>query len=504
MSDWIVSNKSSTGKTRSVLLGKQEGRIGGVTKHFMKPLKIILFAAALASWLPVSTHAVFFTVIGSFDGTNGAQTRASLVEGTNGNFYGMGYTGGSNDDGTIFEVLPGGVITNLYTFSGGTNSAHPISPLLLGNDGYLYGEMLGGGSVAGSLGYVFQMSQAGVLTNFANFDGLTTGESPSGGLIQGQDGYFYGTCEQSGGDGANFNGCVFRLAADGTVSNLFAFAGTTNGSLPLGGVVQGTDGVLYGTTSQGGTNGNYGTIFKLTTNGVFTSLFSFNKTNGATPYAKLAVGADGNLYGTTEGGGTNAYNGSYGTIFRITPAGQFTSLLSFDGNVGGNPYGGLVCGTNGVLYGTTDGGGSGYGGTIYQITTNGIFTTLYSFNYDDSYNYTAGQYPEDSLIQGTDGNFYGTTTSGGDFNLGTVFGFSLTPAGTAVPVFQSVAEVDGGLAFTWSTVSNANYQVQYTTDLTLLNWINLGSTVTATNTVMSGVDYDDSDNQRFYRVLLLP
>ena len=127
-------------------------------------------------WLPAYAQTINFNLIGSFDGTNGAQTRVGLVEGTNGDFYGLGYSGGSNDLGTVFELAPGGPVTNLYDFSGGSSSAYPYSPLLLGQDGYLYGEMLGGGA---GYGYIFQMSQAGVLTTFASFDGFN-GYSPFG------------------------------------------------------------------------------------------------------------------------------------------------------------------------------------------------------------------------------------------------------------------------------------------------------------------------------------
>jgi uncharacterized repeat protein (TIGR03803 family) len=411
-------------------------------------------------------------------------------------FTGVGYTGGANGLGTVFELAPGGPVNNLYNFSGGITSAYPYSPLLLGRDGYLYGEMLGGGA---GYGYVFRMNHNGQLTNFASFDGFN-GAYPFGGLIQGQDGNFYGTCQQTGGKGS-----IFQMTPGGSISNLFGFTGTTNGSMPYAGLVQGTNGVLYGTTYYGGTNGNYGTVFKITTNGVLTSLFSFNKTNGAGPSGPLVIGPDGNLYGTTRSGGTNAFNDS-GTIFRITPAGQFTSLVSFGGVTppGATLYGGLVLGTNGLFYGMAYAGGDGYGGTIFQMDTNGTLTTLYSFTENDAFIFADGGYPEDTLVQGTDGKFYGTTTSGGDYDLGTVFSFSLTPPAAAAPVFQSVSQAGGLLTFTWSAVSNASYQVEYSTDLRQTNWTYLGSLVTATNSLMSGSDVIGLDRQRFYRVILQP
>jgi len=460
----------------------------------MKMLKPFIFGAILGMLFPACAQTINFTTIGSFDGTNGAQTRVGLVEGTNGNFYGLGYTGGTNGLGTVFELAPGGPVTNLYNFSGGTVSGDPYSPLLLGRDGFFYGEMLGGGV---GYGYVFRMNHAGQLTTFATFDGFI-GYSPFGGLIQGQDGNFYGTCQQTGNYGS-----VFQITPAGTISNLFTFSGTANGSMPYAGLVQATNGVLYGTTYFGGTNGNYGTIFSITTNRVFTSLFSFNKTNGANPSAPLVIGPDGNLYGTTRSGGTNAFNNS-GTIFRITPGGQFTSLVSFGGvsPLGSGVYGGLVLGTNGLFYGMTYGGGTGYGGTIFQMDTNGNLTTLYSFSENDSYVYADGNGPEDTLVQGTDGNFYGTTTSGGDYNKGTVFSFNLPPPPIAAPVFQSVSQTGGVVTFTWSAVSNASYQMQYNTNLSSANWLNLGGSVTASNTILSASDFI-TNSSCFYRIELL-
>ena len=316
-----------------------------------------------------------------------------------------------------------------------------------------------------------------------------------------------GTCQEAGGNSASFNGSIFKITPDGTITGLYGFAGTNNGFSPFGGLVQAPNGVLYGTTEMGGTNGNYGTIFEITTNGAFTNLFSFNKTNGAFPYASMVLGPNGNLYGTTESGGTNEFNNS-GTVFRITPAGQFTLMASFGGALdGASVYGGLVLGTNGLFYGTTYSGGDEEGdgeGTIYQMDTNGNLTTLYSFDVNASYVYADGHSPQDALVQGTDGNFYGTTTGGGAYNKGTVFSFSLTPPVVAAPVFQSVSQAGGLLTFTWSAVSNANYQVQYSTDLTQNNWTNLDRLVLATNSLMSGQDLLGPDNQRFYRVMVAP
>src|SRR5579872_6715316 len=170
-------------------------------------------------------------------------------------------------------------------------------------------------------------------TNLISF-AKTAGSKPSAGLVQATDGNFYGTTEFGG---ARNYGTVFKMTPAGSLTTLASF-GYTNGALPLAGLVQGTNGILYGTTSTGGAYTNqsgdgYGTIFQVTTNGVLATLLSFNNTNGAIPLAGLAQGADGNLYGTTQFGGT--YN--YGTVFKMTFGGALTTLVSFDNTNGAYP-----------------------------------------------------------------------------------------------------------------------------------------------------------------------
>jgi uncharacterized repeat protein (TIGR03803 family) len=167
-------------------------------------------------------------------------------------------------------------------------------------------------------------------------------------------------------------------------------------------------------------------VFELTTNGIFTSLISFTGTNGAylgiEPFAGLTLGKDSNFYGTTQSGGTNdLVNGGDGTMFRMTSAGTLTTLVSLNTTNGANPQAGLVQGSDGNFYGTTYSGGSSDAGTIFKMTTLGSLITLLSFDN------TNGANPYASLIQGLDGNFYGTTKVGGANNYGTAF--EMTSAG---------------------------------------------------------------------------
>ena len=217
-----------------------------------------------------------------------------------------------------------------------------------------------------------------------------------------------------------------------TVTTLVNFGGT-NGSLPYAGLVQSADGNFYGTTEGGGDH-NYGTVFKITSAGALTTLYSFGDTDGASPWAGLVQAADGNFYGTTTLGGTSGQ----GTVFKITPSGTLTTLHTFLGTDGGFPHGGLVQGTDGYFYGTTLLGGARNFGTVFKITSAGALSTLYSFAGMD------GAYPWGGLVQATDGNFYGTTNTGGSNSQGTVF--KITPSGT-LTTLHSFVGTDGSAPY---------------------------------------------------------
>lgn len=253
-------------------------------------------------------------------------------------------------------------------------------------------------------------------TSLVSFNG-SNGANPSAELAWAADGSFFGTTTSGGAYGY---GTVFRLTTNGTLVPLVSF-GNINGATPFGRLSLGTDGLFYGTTSGGGTNG-YGTVFKMTTNGVLTPLVSFNNTNGARPHAGLTQGNDGNFYGTTAFGGTNGA----GAVFRLATNGAFVCLVSFDTNAY-TPYAGLMLGSNGVLYGTTFLGGTNSNGTVFQLSTTGTLTPAHGFNGAND-----GGNPYASLIQGADGQLYGTAFYGGTSGFGTAF--RLTPANAFFPL----------------------------------------------------------------------
>ncbi|MEY4761144.1 MAG: hypothetical protein RLZZ200_1000 [Pseudomonadota bacterium] len=258
----------------------------------------------------------------------------------------------------------------------------------------------------------------------------TNGISGRGELLLASDGYFYAV--QSGG-GANGAGAVMRVSADGAAVVVHAFKGdSTEAILPYAGLIQASDGRLYGTSYAGGTK-SLGTIYRLGLDGTYTTLYSFLKDSngGYRPYGGLVQGPDGALYGTTLQGGTN----NTGTLFRLTLDGTYTQLLSFTGATNGaNPEGPLVVGTDGLLYGTTMTGGANDRGTIFKVTTSGTYTLLYSFEIIDKFNTNGdgindkGANPRAGLRLGPDGNFYGTAYQGGANGYGTVF--RVTPSGT--------------------------------------------------------------------------
>ena len=355
------------------------------------------------------TSAGVLTTVVNFTPIFGMSPRSGVVEGSDGNFYGAIYGFTDGDYGKLYKVTTSGVLTTLVSFDYSTKGAKPLGGLVAGSDGQFYGTTSVGG--AGGNGIVFKVTNAGVLTPLMSFKYLN-GNSPYAGLTAGSDGNFYGTTSQAGPSSA---GTVFRVTPTGVLTTVVSLDYSTKGGYPRAGLVAGSDGNFYGTTYSGGVS-TFGTVFKMTPAGVFTVLASFNSANGSNPQAGLVVGSDGNFYGTAQSGGTDGY----GTVFKVTPAGVLTRLVSFSEPNGSNPYGGLVVGSDGNFYGTT-GGGFGGTGTVFKVTPAGVLTTLVRF---DS---TTGLYPYAGLTVGSDGNFYGTTYSDGESDHGTVF--KVTPAG---------------------------------------------------------------------------
>ena len=317
----------------------------------------------------------------------------------------------------IAAIAPAQTFTTLASFNL-NNGAQPSGSLVQGADGNFYGTTYDGG--ANGVGTVFKITLSGTLTTLYSFGGAddAVGTSPDAGLVQASDGNFYGTTSEGG---AGLGGGVFKITPGGTLTTLYSFTRSADGEHPEAALIQATDGNFYGTTSGSGVNTTApaGTVFKITPQGVLTTLYTFSGADGSQPNA-LVQAADGNLYGTTSGGGANGL----GTVFKITPGGTLTMLYSFTGHADGSkPYAGLIQGTDGNFYGTASGGGANGAGTLFKTTPAGTLTILYSFAITE-----AAFTPEPGLIQATDGNFYGA-------NSGAAMIFKVTPGGTLTRLY---------------------------------------------------------------------
>jgi uncharacterized repeat protein (TIGR03803 family) len=398
-------------------------------------VNLFCFATAVAS------HAQTFNTLFSFDNTNGAGPSGPLVQGFNGSFFETTAGGGSSSNcmfkigcGTVFEITPGGKLSTLYNFCSQGHCAdggNPESQLLLGANGNFYGTTNYGGTNNNEefcselgCGTIFEITEGGqhtILYNFCSLANCADGVNPSG-LVEAPSANFYGTTNSGGlfSNKANCtNGCgtFFEITPVG-LTTLYNFCSQTNcsdGAAPQSGLIQGTDGNFYGVTEAGGAYSS-GTAFKITPGGKLTTLYSFcahssgeTCLDGSSPVGALIQAGNGDFYGTTWAGGTN--NG--GTLFELSPSGQLTTVYSFcslsncaDGYELASP---VVQGTDGNFYGTTILGGSANYGTAFQITPNGQLTTLYNFCSEAKC--TDGMYPK-ALVQSTNGTFYGTANGG--------------------------------------------------------------------------------------------
>lgn len=370
----------------------------------------------------------------------GITPQAGLVQGPDGSVYGTTFDGGVNSMGTIYRIDPAGALTTLVQFTGtggASKGAGPQSGLLLHSDGNFYGTTLQGG--ASDFGTAFMMTPAGALTTLVEFTGngaTNKGSAPSAGLMPTGDGNFFGATQLGGA--LNF-GTIFKLTPAGALTTLLELtsaSASNRGSYPYSTVAAGGDGNFYGTTHSGGAN-DLGTTFKMSPGGALTTLLEFTGVAGAKrgsfPIAGLTLGLDGNFYGTTASGGANGA----GTVFKVTLAGGYTDLVDFTGmgapNKGSNPQSGLTLGADGNFYGVTYGGGSLNAGTIFKITPLGVMTTLLEFTGLGS-QVGAGMNPTyGALIFGVDGNLYGTTAGGGLRGGGTVYRLRFGPTAVTLP-----------------------------------------------------------------------
>jgi uncharacterized repeat protein (TIGR03803 family) len=511
---------SFDGRNPSELVDGADGYLYGTTQFGGTFRDGTIFALA--------TNGGFSTLV-SFDQTNGAFPLAGLVRSTNGSFYGTTSGGGASGSGSAFAATPSGVLTSLYAFTGGIDGASPNTTLVQASDGNFYGSTSEGG--ANGFGTILRITPEGVVATLHSFTGALDGAAPSAALLQAPDGQFYGS---DAGGGEFTNGYIFSLSPNGSPANLYSFTGGTDGYTPVGSLILGDDSALYGATRYNTIRGFafYGTLFKFTTNGAFTTLYALNFTDGSYPAAGLVLGTDGNFYGTTEQGGPN----DYGTVFRMTPSGVVSSLVEFDGfNDGAHPLTALTQGSDGNLYGTTSSGGPGTRGTVFrlsftgppQLTAQPVSQTAFTGRRTYFSVAVTGAAPLFYRWQKNGTNLIdGGTIKGTSARVLTLSDLTLADAGAysvlitnasgstnasaslsiiaAPPVFQTIFQANGALSLVWSTAPGRTYQLQSKPALTSTNWVNVGPAVTAIGDTQTNSASIASSSQQFYRVILLP
>ena len=371
----------------------------------------------LAAGTVLEAPAQILTTITTLDGSAGEPAYMSMVQGADGNFYGTTVGGGVlNNWGTVFEVSAKGALTILHRFCSQpncTDGGYPQGGLLLGGDDNFYGVTSRGGNTQcypndGGCGTIFRISSAGVLTTLYTFCSqaqCNEGAWPAGGLIEGVDGNLYGTTS-IGGDlsctvEAGGCGTIFRLTKAGALTTLHKFEGD-DGFAPSSTLVQGVGGYIYGTTVI--------TAFKMTPKGYLTTLHTFcsgNCTEGSLPNG-LMQASDKNFYGTTQNNG----QGGGGALYRLTSTGEVTTISALDPRDGQNPMVPLIQATDGNLYSSAWGGGIEGGGcgevgcgTLFNATLSGSVGLLHEFDGSD------GENPSGGLLQSTSGLLFGTTSS---------------------------------------------------------------------------------------------
>jgi len=390
----------------------------GIRRTFLLLVIVAVVQSAIGASAQVSRYKVVYSFTG---GSDGGLLFGGLVMDSAGNLYGTTTTGGVSGAGTIFKITKTGVETTLYNFAGLRDGTNPYSPMILDSAGNLYGTTLTGGIGGGT---VFELDTAGHETILHYFDPSNgDGRCPEG-LVFDSQGNLYGSTNYGG---TNDRGLIYELVnSGGTWSEniLYRFAGGDDGSQPLGALVFDSAGNLYGTTQIGGTFSK-GTVFELTPSGQKVVLHNINTHEGFRPNGGLIFDDSGNLYGTAQGGALG-----YGSVFKLDSAGNFSVLYEFKGGFDGAfPFGPLVIDPNGYLYGTTNDAGysflceSPYGcGVAFRVDMSGNQRVMHAFKgMPDGRNSWSG------LVRDQAGHLFGVTVEGGSYDFGTVYAITPLP-----------------------------------------------------------------------------
>ena len=416
LTEWPISSNQLSLKINSVM-------------HIRTSKKLVATVTGLVISLagaPGAASAAVFLTMHQFGAVaaDGAYPRAPMLQGADGNYYGVTHGGGLYGAGTVFQMTPAGVTTVLHQFDT-VNGSGPTGITELAS-GDLVGATYAGG--ANSSGVVFRLTKTGYFTVLHTLNGTTEGASVAAPLFVATNGVIYGATSFGTSASGTVCGTVFAIGATNVFSIIHSFADSTNGCSGKGTMLSGnTDAYLYGTAEGGGAY-NQGVLYSIVPGtGVFTRLASFgaSSTAGKVPKDGLVQGPDHNLYGVTYGGGAMScsYTTGCGTIFKYTLSSRaLTTLFNFSDNNNSNasygayPHGPLAIGRDGLLHGVTEGGGY-TAGVVYSVGLTGA-------NYAVSHYFIAptGSNPMAGLIQGSSGLFYGSTSGGsGSSSYGTIF-----------------------------------------------------------------------------------
>ncbi len=386
--------------------------------RFAEGVAVLAAVLGIALCAPSALHSQTFTVLHRFSGgTDGENPQAGLVRDSAGNLYGTTIGGGDiacGDGygcGTVFKIDGNGSEAILHRFTGPPDGETPMAGLIMDGDGNLYGTTFIGGE--SNFGTVFKVDASGHETILYSFGRYPDGEWPSGGLVMDADGVIYGTTQEGGTGESCFGGCgtVFKLDKAGKETVLLSFEPPA--MYPLASPVLDGIGNLYGTTGGNGYS-DLGTVFKLDGPNRAITLYTFNDwAYGAAPNGGVIRDAEGNIYGMTfRGGDLNncIYSQGYGcgVLYTVSPTGLETVLHAFAGPPDGAlPFAGLLQEATGNLYGTTSRGGTAGYGTVFKMDKHGKMRILHNFAGPD------GSTPDSTLVRDEAGNLYGTTLEGG-------------------------------------------------------------------------------------------
>src|ERR1022692_4939538 len=425
-----LSTRTARSWTRS-----RRHRIEGATS--MERTSLLSFACALALIAIAPAQAPASEIVlhtFGYPTPKGAGPSAGVIRDSAGNLYGTTYSGGVSNKGVVYKVDTTGRQTVLHSFTGGADGGTPYAGVIGDSAGNLYGTTYQGGTA--NVGVVYKLDTTGHETVLYSFTGGADGGGPTAGVILDSAGNLYGTATYSSA-GA---GVVYKLDSTGHETVLFTFTGTYSGgdgNTPVAGVIRDSAGNLYGTTEHGGTASG-GVVYKVDSTGHETVLYNFTwGADGGEPYAGVIRDSAGNLYGTTQCGGT----ASGGVVYKVDSPGHETVLYSFTGGAdGGDPYAGVIGDSAGNLYGTTYRGGTTGKGTVYKVDSAGHETVLYTFTGGAD-----GGGPFAGVIRDSAGNLYGTTHGGFMAGAGVVYKLDTTGHETVLYTFKGGA--DGGYPY---------------------------------------------------------